>query len=300
MKLLRLTLFFLVACSASPLYARITPIERHEIDTVLGMTGTYVPSEDTYKFTFLRVAAKLVIQGRRVASLNGVESRAAYISDPHHGGCLLVAELALLEDEVNPVLSAALDNGFEITSLGNNYLFERPRILFMEVSELGEPVALAGKLQQLRKTIATIRAAPPILSNHLKEKITPEENHLNASALDSILMTHGRIRRGMYEASMGMAGLIFGVPAGKQVGLRTWITITGSDENAILDGQIITTADQVRNVLQALRNGGIYVTALRNHFIDSNPDFYFVHFWGKGTARELALTVRRAMETQLR
>lgn len=300
MKLLRLTLFFLVACSASHLYARITPAERHKIDTVLGMRGTYVPSEDTYKFAFLEVDAKLVVQGRKVASLSGLESRAAFIGDPHHGGCLLVAELVLLEDEVNPVLSAALDNGFEITSLGNNYLFERPRILFMEISELGEPSALAEKLQQLRKTIATVRAAPPIFSNHLNQTITPGENHLNASALDSILMAHGRVARGMYEASMGMAGLIFGVPAGKQAGLRTWIEFSGTDENALVDGQIIMTAYQVRNVLRALRNGGIYVTALHNHFIDSNPDFYFVHFWGKGPARDLALTVRRALETQLR
>ena len=59
------------------------------------------------------------------------------------------------------------------------------------------------------------------------------------------------------------------------------------------------TPGQVRNVLRALRKGGIYITALHNHFIDSNPGFYFVHFWGKGSARDLALSIRRALETQL-
>ncbi len=300
MKLTSFILLFLVVCIPSSLKAMITPTERHKIDTELGMTGTYVQSEDTYKFSFLGIAAKLMVHGREVGQLGSVESRAAFVGDPHHGGCLLVAELALLENEVNPVLSTALDKGFAITSLGNDYLFEQPRILFMEISELGEPTELARKLSRLRETIGAIRVAHSSHSNQLGSRTVSRQNHLTASDLDSVLMTQGRVVHGVYQATMGMAGTIFGVPAGKQAGLRTSITFAGTDQDAIVDGQIIVTRDQARNVLRALRNGGIYVTALHNHFMDSNPDFYFVHFWGKGPARELALTIRRAMETQLR
>ena len=84
MKLLKLTLSFVVVCFAVPLQARITPIERQKIDKVLGMTGKYVSAEDTYKFKFLGVDARLMIQGREIAPLMGIESRAAFISDPHH------------------------------------------------------------------------------------------------------------------------------------------------------------------------------------------------------------------------
>lgn len=300
MKLTSFTLLFVMVCIPSSLKAMITPTERHKIDTELGITGTYVQTEDTYKFSFLGIAAKLMVHGREVGQLGSVESSAAFIGDPHHGGCLLVAELALLEDEVNPVLSTALDNGLTITSLGNDYLFEQPRILFMEVSGLGEPTDLAKKLSQVREIIGAIRVAHSSRRNELRSRTVPRQNHLNASDLDSILMTQGRVVHGVYQASMGMAGTIFGVPAGKQMGLRTWVMFAGTDENAIVKGQIIMTANQVRNVLRALRKGGIYVTALHNHFIDSNPDFYFVHFWGKGPARDLALTVRNAMETQMR
>jgi uncharacterized protein DUF1259 len=300
MKSFWLAVAIFVVWFSVPLEARISPVERKEIDKALGMTGKYVSAEDTYKLTFAPIRVKLVMQGQEVAPLTGVQSRAAFIGDPHHGGCLLVADLALLENEVSPILSTALENGFAVTSLGNEYLFEQPRVLFMQVSELGEPAALAGKLQQIRKTINANRTAPRKIGYQSGKRITPTETGLDAAELDSILMAHGRIFHGVYEASMGMAGTIFGVPSGKQVGLRTWITFAGTKKHAFVEGQIIMTESQIRNVLRALRKGGIYVTALHNHFIDSNPDFFFVHFWGKGPSKDLALTVQHAMETQLR
>ena len=234
-----LALSLLTVCVATPLKARTTPTQRQKIDKVLGTTGEYVATEDTYKLVFPRSDIKVVVQGREIPSFMGLESWAAFISDPHHGGSMLVAELALLEDEVNPVLSTALDNGLAVTSIANDYIFEEPRILFMQVSGLGEPVDLATKLQRVRQSIEAIRAAHPKPPAEFAGDSVPLKNDLNVSVLDSILMTHGQSVNGMYKASMGMAGTIFGVPAGKQVGLRTWIAFAGTNENAIMDGQII-------------------------------------------------------------
>jgi len=295
-----LALWLLTICVETPLEARISPAERQTIDKVLGSTGEYVAAEDTYKFVFPSGDMKVVVQGREIPSFMGLESWVAFVSDPHHGGRLLVAELCLLEDEVNPVLSAALDNGLAITGIADSYMFEEPRILSMHISGLGDSVDLATKLQRLRQIIKSIRTAHPKGREKVAEDGVALKNDLDASELDSILMTHGQSVHGMYKASMGMVGTIFGVPAGKQLGLRTWIAFAGTSQNAVTDGQIIMTPDQVHNVLRALRERGMYVTALHNHFIDSNPEFYFVHFWGNGRAEVLAQSIRQVLQTQMK
>ena len=46
---------------------------------------------------------------------------------------VMMGDLALLEDEVNPVMSALLDNGLDVTALHNHFFFESPRIFYMHV-----------------------------------------------------------------------------------------------------------------------------------------------------------------------
>lgn len=293
---------FLVVCLTSSLEAQITASERQNMDKIFGTTGEYVTPEGTYRLSFPRIDAKVMVDNQSISPFLGLESWAAFTSDPHHGGVMLAAELALLEDEVNPVLSVALDRNLAITAIANHYLFEKPRVVFMQVSGLGEPVALATKIQELREKVKAIRTANPKPSTQFAGPNLPsrQKSNITAPVLDSILGTHGQAVDGMYKASMGMAGTIFGVPAGKQTGLRTWIAFAGSDGNAVVDGQIVVTSSQVHDVLHALRQADINITSLHNHFINSNPDFYFVHYWGNGQAVQLAQGIRRAMETQLK
>jgi Domain of Unknown Function (DUF1259). len=57
-------------------------------------------------------------------------------------------------------------------------------------------------------------------------------------------------------------------------------------------------ADEVRPVLQALRKAGIHIVALHNHMMGENPNYYFIHFWGKGKAADLAHAFRAALDAQ--
>lgn len=52
--------------------------------------------------------------------------------DPRDG------DLVLLEDQVSPVMSVALDNGLEVAALRNHFFWESPRILFMHIGGMGE------------------------------------------------------------------------------------------------------------------------------------------------------------------
>ena len=82
------------------------------------------------------------------------------------------------------------------------------------------------------------------------------------------------------------------------MGLTTWAAFSGSDELAAVDGDFIMAAAEVQPVLRALRKANINIVALHNHMIGEEPAFYFTHFWGKGTTRELSHAIRSALDAQ--
>src|SRR5258707_8207277 len=56
---------------------------------------------------------------------------------------VMMGELVLQEDEVNPVMSALLDNGLEVTEVYNHFFFESPRMFYMHVHGHGKAADLA-------------------------------------------------------------------------------------------------------------------------------------------------------------
>ena len=269
------------------------------MDVILGTTGVYTPREDTYRATFPRGDVKVVVHNEILPPVLGLTSWAAVTSDPHHGGALLLAEFALFEDEVNPVISVALENRLEITALQNHFLFESPRVLFLDTSAIGTPQELAKKVRQILDEIKIIRARNPAPVSQARQSAVLGRNTIDARVLDSILETHGDTAQGVYKASMGMAGVVHGILVGKQMGIATWITFAGNNENAIVDGQIVMTKEQIQDVLRALRRAEIDITAVQRRMSDDRPDFFFVSFWGHGRASDLAHSLRLALETQL-
>jgi len=82
------------------------------------------------------------------------------------------------------------------------------------------------------------------------------------------------------------------------MGLSTWAAFTGNQDYASVDGDFAMTADEVQPVMRALREAGIHVVALHNHMLDEKPPYYFLHYWGKGNAADLARGLRGALDRQ--
>ena len=80
-----------------------------------------------------------------------------------------------------------------------------------------------------------------------------------------------------------------------RMGLNTWAAFAGSDADAVVAGDVAMTAAEVTPVLKALRGAGIQVVALHHHMTGA-PTVYFLHYWGKGAADELARAVRTAVD----
>jgi Domain of Unknown Function (DUF1259) len=60
---------------------------------------------------------------------------------------VLMRDLVLTQDEVNPVMSALLDNGLEVTALHNHFFWDEPRMFYMHVHGHGAPADLARKVK---------------------------------------------------------------------------------------------------------------------------------------------------------
>jgi len=58
------------------------------------------------------------------------------------GNDVMMGDLVLLQEEVNPVMSALLENGLEVTALHNHFFWEEPRIFFMHIHGHGKALDL--------------------------------------------------------------------------------------------------------------------------------------------------------------
>src|SRR5258706_12948064 len=74
---------------------------------------------------------------------------------------VMMGDLVLTQDEVNPVMSALLDGGLDVTALHNHFFWEEPRIFYMHVHGHGTPADLARRVRPALRIIddATSRAA---------------------------------------------------------------------------------------------------------------------------------------------
>src|SRR5262249_11348447 len=75
---------------------------------------------------------------------------------------VMMGDLVLTQDEANPVMSALLENGLDVTALHNHFFWEEPRIFYMHVHGHGTPADLARKLKPALDLIGKGGAARPV------------------------------------------------------------------------------------------------------------------------------------------
>ena len=280
-----------------PLTAEITPSDRGKIDTLTAAKGTYTDGEDVYRVAFPRTDVKVAIEGRSMHPFLGLTSWAAFT--PHSPGHLMVmGDLVVFEDEVNPVMTAALENGLEVTALHNHFFFDSPRVMFMHIGGMGSADKLAAAVRKALDKVKEIRTANPQPAAKFAGAAIPETNSITAATIDTILGVKGQVNTGMYKAQIGRKAQMHGKPVGNQMGVNTWAAFAGSDSSAFVDGDFAMTVTELQPVLKALRAAGINIVAIHNHMTHEEPQYVFLHYWGKGNAATLARGLRSALDKQ--
>jgi hypothetical protein len=205
---------------------------------------------------------------------------------------VMMGDLVLTENEVNPVMSALLDNGLDVTALHNHFFFETPRIFYMHVHGHGTAASLASKVQPALALIGK-SSAPPAAGNG-----RAIAGSLDSAALSRIIGHPGEQNGQVYKITIGRDDLAIkemGATINSRMGLNTWAAFYGSDGEAVVAGDVAMREGEVTNVLKALRSNGIDVVAIHQHMTTTQPTVYFLHYWGKGPAQKLATGVRAAI-----
>jgi len=206
---------------------------------------------------------------------------------------VMMGDLVLTQDEVNPVMSALLDNGLEVTALHNHFFWDEPRMFYMHVHGHGKPADLARKLKPavdlIGKNSTRLAAAPS----------TPAATTtMDTAKIAQIVGTPGEQSGAVYKITIGRDDLKMtemGAPISARMGLNTWAAFVGTNDNAAIAGDVAMIASEVTPVLKALRKNGIDVVAIHHHMTDSRPAVYFLHYWGTGPADKLATSFKAAL-----
>jgi hypothetical protein len=207
----------------------------------------------------------------------------------------MMGDLVLTEEEVNPVMSAVLDNGLNVTALHNHFFYETPRIFYMHVHGHGSSADIAKRIAPALALIGKTPSRRPAAAVAGK----PLEGRLDTARLATIVGHQGEQSGAVYKITVGRPDIPLkemGATINARMGLNTWAAFYGSDAEAVVAGDVAMRAEEVTPVLKALRANGIEIVAIHHHMTTTEPTVYFLHYWGRGPAQTLAAGVRAALD----
>jgi hypothetical protein len=264
------------------------------IDELTGLKGKMNEKEGVYKVTFPRDDVKVVVDGWTMPPFMGLGTWAAFTKGAHTEA-MVMGDTVLFEDEVNPAMSAALDNGLNVTALHNHFFFDQPKVFFMHIEGEGTVEKLASAVKKVYDTTKAIRgpnAKPADSFPVVGQPSLPEKNSITAAPLNEIFGIQGESKDGMVKFTIGRPAKMHGVSIDKEMGVNTWAAFAGSDDNAVVDGDFAVTEDELQPVLRSLLKDKINIVAIHSHMTHEEPRIMFFHYWGRGRARDLANAIK--------
>ena len=216
---------------------------------------------------------------------------------------MMAGDLVVFQDEVSPVMDAFFAHGCTVTALHNHFFFEEPKTFFMHFGGEGEAADLAKGFKAALDAIKSVRGKSASPASKFDGTAIATTNSLTAAKLDAIFYAEGKSKgtaqNGMYKATIGRTvKMSCGCEVGNLMGINTWAGFCGTDDSAAVDGDFITFNGELQPVLRALRSAGINIVAIHSHMEGDTPASIFLHYWGKGSAENLARGVKTALDAQ--
>jgi hypothetical protein len=211
------------------------------------------------------------------------------------GEDVLMGDLVLTQDEVNPVMSALLDQGLEVTALHNHFFWDEPRVFFMHIHGHGKALDLANDLKPAIDLMGQINPA----GARQTTSAIPKQSTLDTEKIAKIVGHPGEQAGPVYKITLGRDDLTvkeMGATINARMGLNTWAAFFGSNDDAAVAGDIAMLETEVQPTLKALRSHGLEVVAIHHHMINSRPVIIFLHYWGHGPADKLAAGFKAALD----
>jgi Domain of Unknown Function (DUF1259) len=271
----------LVGASAAPTF------DTAKIEQLTGAKGSLNEKEGVFKVSFPRTDLKVTAAGVHLTPPLGLTAWAAFTKVPGHTA--VMGDMVLTEDQVNPAMSAALDNGLTVTALHNHFFWEQPRVMFMHIGGMGDEARLAAAVGKVFEAMKQPGPVP-------EASIDPASTTLDPKKIEAVLGRKGEMASGVYKVTVGRETKMAGHSMGNAMGVNTWAAFAGSDERAVVDGDFAMLEGELQNVLKALRHAGINIVAIHQHMTGENPRIMFLHYWGVGRTEDLAKGLAAALE----
>jgi hypothetical protein len=290
MTCLRLFLVALTFAVPHLLSAQEMPAEYARFMKSLDRSGDF--KDGVLKVNIPRNDLEVTIAGRPAPTPFGFGGWLA-LTPGDSGTQVMMGDLVLTEPEVNPVISALLDNGLDVTALHNHFFHEQPRIFYLHVHGRGSVDDLARRVRPALGLIG--RPAAPGTQPRAE---TPLRG-VTGSALANIIRHEGEQNGPVYKITIGRPDIdmrAHGARINSRMGLNTWAAFAGSDEDAMVAGDVAMLEPELTPVLKALRKHGIEIVAIHHHMTGVQPMVVFLHYFGRGDAAALARGVRAALD----
>lgn len=280
---------FAILIIVTPASGQQIPGEYATVLSTLGKTGDY--KDGVLKVNVPRTDLSVTIFGKPAPTPFGFGGWIA-MTKGDGGHEVLMGDLVLTEHEVNPVMSALLDNGLAVTALHNHFFWEQPRIFYMHVHGMGSAAELTRKVQPALKLIDTA------VGRGAKPAGAAAPTGVNGSAVAKIIGHEGEQNGPVYKITIGRPDINMtehGARINARMGLNTWAAFAGTDAEAMVAGDVAMLEHELTPVLKALRTHGLDIVAIHHHMTGVQPMVVFLHYYGTGPAVKLAEGVRAAL-----
>jgi hypothetical protein len=258
------------------------------VDRALGRAGAAQPG-NVHKFSFPRSDLSVTVNGAPVRAGLALGSWIAF-KRTANGQSMAMGDLVLTQDEVPKVMAKLQAGGVEQTAVHNHLLGETPRVMYMHIMGMGDPVKVATAIHD-----ALALSATPM--GPMTPGTTPMT--LDTVRVAGALGVAGKSSNGVYQIGVPRPETIR--EAGEEIppsmGLATAINIQPtSNGRALATGDFVLLPAEVNPVLRALKANGIAVTALHSHLLTDQPHVLFMHFWADDDAMNVARGLRAALD----
>jgi biopolymer transport protein ExbD len=290
----RLPFVLMVAfLSAAPAIAQDMPADYKQVVDMLGKTADF--KDGVLKVNIPRNDVSVTVANVKTPTPFGFGGWLA-MTKGTGGMDVMMGDLVLLENEVNPVMSALLTNGLDVTALHNHFFYDQPHMYYMHVHGHGAAMDLARKAKPALDLIGHASGQSAAASPAAAPAASTE---IDTAALAKIVGTPGEQTGAVYKITIGRADLKLtemGAPINARMGLNTWAAFVGTNASAAIAGDVAMLASEVTPVLKALRQNGLDVVAIHHHMTDTQPTIFFLHYWGTGPATKLATGFKAALD----
>jgi hypothetical protein len=129
-----------------------------KIESITGLKGTLNEKEATFKISKPRNDIPVSVDQAPMPPFMGLTSWATFMPEGK-ADAMVMGDMVLFEDEVNPVMSEALEKGLAVTALHNHFFFDKPRVYFMHIGGEGTVESLAEGVRAIFDKEKEIRTA---------------------------------------------------------------------------------------------------------------------------------------------